>query len=457
MAARGQVTPARRVAFAVIRRTFEQGSFTDRAFRALADEAELAGRERAQAQRLSYGTVQRRGTTDAIVNRLSGRPAADIDAPVAAALRLGVFEVLFSRGVADHAAVDQAVSLAKEAGAGRGSGFVNAILRRCARERDALLAGLTDGDPQAAAVAHSAPEWLARMWWHELGPAQARSLLAAANEPAETAMRVNRLRHSAQEARDRLGAAGVEAGPASGPPPLDVSDVIVFAGRVGDETAAMVASGDLTPQSRASAAVIALLDPQPGERILDLCGGPGIKATGIAERIGDEGEVVAVEPDERRCAEIAANAERVGATCIRALHGDGRTVGLEGGFDRVLVDAPCTDLGTLASRPDARWRKSEGQIEDLARLQGELIERAAGLLAPGGTLVYSTCTISRRENEERVASATGRDDAGIELDDLGAQHPELASPAEPRALQVRPDRDGTTGFFIARFRGAEGG
>ena len=116
----------------------------------------------------------------------------------------------------------------------------------------------------------------------------------------------------------------------------------------------------------------------------------------------------------------------------------------------MLVDAPCSDLGTLASRPDARWRKSEEAIEELARLQAELLERAAELVRPGGTLVYSTCTISRRENEERAAGVPG-------IEDLGAQFPELASAAEPRALQVRSDRHGTTGFFIARFRGAEGG
>jgi 16S rRNA (cytosine967-C5)-methyltransferase len=433
-----------------VRRAFESGAFADRSFRALADRAGLQGRELAQAQRLAFGAVQRRGTSDAVVKRLSGRDGESLDGPVAAALRLGLYEILFADATPDHAAVDQAVELAKSEGAGRGTGFVNAVLRRAARERESLLGGLSDADPAAAAVAHSAPEWLARMWWRELGPDRARSMLAAANAPAETAMRVNRLRLDANEARARLANAGVDAAPAAGPAPLDAAPLLAFSGRIGEETISMVREGHLTPQSRASAAVVELLDPRPGERILDLCGGPGIKATQIAERMGDEGEVVSVEPDERRCAEIAENAERVGGSCIRAVRGDGRTTDLRGPFDRVLVDAPCSDLGTLASRPDARWRKSEKAIAELAGLQSDLLARALALVRPGGTVVYSTCTISRRENEELVGPAAG-------LEDLGALYPALVSATDPRCLQVRPDRDRTTGFFIARFRLPEGG
>ena len=213
-----------------------------------------------------------------------------------AGLRLGAYELLFADGTPDHAAVDQAVELVKRAGAAHASGFVNAVLRRAARERDALAASLLDDDstPEAASVAHSAPLWLAQMWWRELGPEPARSLLAACNRPAEIAFRVNSLRGGVDAPLGKLREAGVEAAPAEGPWPLGAAEAVVVQGRTGATAAELVAAGELTPQSRGSAAVVEVLDPQPGEHVLDLCAGPGIKSGQIAARMADRGEVVAV-------------------------------------------------------------------------------------------------------------------------------------------------------------------
>ena len=186
------ITEARAVALEVVRKTFEDGAFTERAFREAADDAGLAGRERAQAQRLAYGAVQRRGTLDAAIGRLADRSPRLLDPPVLAALRLGLYELLFGDATPDHAAVDQAVESVKAAGAAHASGLVNAVLRRAARERGDLVAALLEDDstPEAAAVAHSVPLWLARMWWEELGSDVARTLLAACNDPAEVALRI---------------------------------------------------------------------------------------------------------------------------------------------------------------------------------------------------------------------------------------------------------------------------
>ncbi|HET7178005.1 MAG TPA: transcription antitermination factor NusB, partial [Solirubrobacterales bacterium] len=273
-----EVSPARALAFEVIRASFERDAFTERAFRAAAEQRGSDGRERAQAQRLAYGAVQRRGSSDAAIERLAERPLRRLDPPVLAALRLGLYELLFADATPDHAAVDQAVELAKRAGAAHAAGLVNAVLRRAARERAELSASLLgdDSTPERAAVAHSAPPWLARLWWEELGPDGARSLLAACNEPAEVAYRVNLLRTDRDAVLAKLRAAGIAAHSAASAVPYvpighkrnsgsqGAGEMIVVEGRTGEIVRELVAAGELTPQSRGSAAVGEVLDPRPG-------------------------------------------------------------------------------------------------------------------------------------------------------------------------------------------------
>ena len=438
-------TPARRAAFEVLRRVFEHDAWADRAFPAAAERHSLAGRERAQAQQLAFGAVERRGTTDHLAVELSGRKAKGFDAPVVAALRLGLFEILYSEG-ADHAAVDGAVELAK-GGMSRGgarraagaAGLVNAVLRRAARERDALLHSLTDENPGEAAVAHSVPEWLAAMWWNELGADDARSLLRAINDPPETAMRVNTLKADPAELRAELEASGEPLGGsgtshnAHSDVPLDPAEALVWHGPLGEAALTALGDGRMFAQSRGAQAVIETLDPRPGERVLDLCAGPGAKTVAIAARLRGDGEVVAVEKDPGRARQVEEFCERAGAANVKVVCADGSESGVAGqGYDRVLVDPPCSDLGTLASRPDARWRKEPETIERLAALQAGILSAGSEALGPGGTLVYSTCTISERENDAVVSAAVARGNLG-----------------EKRRLVTRPDRDRTDGFFIA--------
>jgi 16S rRNA (cytosine967-C5)-methyltransferase len=449
----GGVAPQRRAAYEVLRRVFEHDAWADRAFPAAAERHRLSPRQRAQAQRLAYGAVQRRGTTDHLITDLADRRVSRLDPPVVAALRLGLYELAFSDATPDHAAVAQAVELAKGGGGRRrraAAGLVNAVLRRAASIDD-LLAGLDDATPEGAAALHSCPEWLARMWWDELGGRDARSLLAAINRPTETALRVNALKADPEQLIDDLRAAGEPiARPGSGL--LAPLEALVVDGRLSEGPRRRIAAGELVPQARGSQAVIEVLDPQPGERVLDLCAAPGIKTSAIAGRMRDRGEIVAVERDSERASQLRELCGRLGVTCVNVVVGDAAEVDLRDGYDRVLVDPPCSDLGTLASRPDARWRKSPELIDRLAAIQAAILERAVDATADGGKLVFSTCTISRREGSDRIRELVQAD--GVEAVDLGLASPELADARDSRFLQLRPDRDRTDGFFIAELERA---
>jgi 16S rRNA (cytosine967-C5)-methyltransferase len=294
---------------------------------------------------------------------------------------------------------------------------------------------MSDDTPEAAAVKHSHPEWLVRMWWDQLGADETRELLARDNEPPESSVRVNTLRAETLDLP-------VPAHPAPGLPeglvldaPLDVHGTDAFE------------RGLLMPQSRGSMTVARVLDPQPGERVLDLCAAPGGKTTHLAALLGNDGEVIAIEKHGGRAKALAENCERMGATSVSVREADAADV--DGEYDRVLLDPPCSDLGTLQARPDVRWKKDVGIVARLVEEQSRLLDSAAERVRPGGTLVYSTCTISPEENERQVAAfLERRDDFGV--DELPDGLEAYAHQSADGLLQVLPHRHGTDGFFIAR-------
>jgi 16S rRNA (cytosine967-C5)-methyltransferase len=418
---------ARLCAFAVLRRVFEQGAYADRALQS--EARELDARDRALAMRLSYGAVQRKGTLDHLIEGMAARPIARLDPPVLAALRLGLYELLYLRGAPDHAVVADAVELAKTDGRA-GHGLVNAVLRRATREGPALLAGLSEDTPANASVKHSHPEWIARLWWEELGAQDARALMAADNEPAELALRANTLRTTAPEVAREL--------PVATHSDERLPEALVLEGPFDLYGSPLFSSGAVLAQSRGAMLVARALDPQPGERVLDLCAAPGGKSTHLAALMQNQGEIVAIERNPRRAAELQRTAERLHTTCVRVELGDAAVArDSEAPFDRVLVDPPCSGLGTLQARPDLRWRITAENVLELERIQAAILAAGAAVLRPGGLLVYSTCTISPTENERQILAF---------LD----SHPDFAQ-AEP-PLVTLPHRDHTAGFFIARLR-----
>ncbi len=437
------VAPARVCAYAVLRRVFEDGAYADKALQAQAQAQGLDARDRALAMRLAYGAVQRRGTLDHLIGLLAGRPPQRLDAPVLAALRLGCYELLYLRGAPDHAIVADTVQLAK-INARAGHGLVNAVLRRAAREGAGLLDGLHDDTPERAAVKHSHPEWIARLWWEALGADDARALMACDNEPGEVALRANTL------VTDAVTLAGDLPVLTHSDP--DIPEALVLEDPFDMHASRAWREGAFIAQSRAAMLVARVLGPEPGERVLDLCAAPGGKSTHLAALMGGTGEVVAVERDRRRAGALLRTAQRLHARNVRVELADGAQPRPEGAsFDRVLVDPPCSGLGTLQARPDLRWRMQPARLGELERTQGMILAAGAGAVRPGGVLVYSTCTISPTENERRIATFLDAN-PGFSLDDLGAELPALRhpSPDAPKTVLTLPHRDRTAGFFIAR-------
>lgn len=395
---------ARRVAHHVLVRVFDEGAYADRAFGAAA--VDLDARDRAFAQRIAYGAIQRVRTLDHALETIGGRDLADLDVPVRGALRLGAYELGFLDGVPARASVNEAVELVRGAGAGRATGLVNAILRRTAEQIGPLLDELPEGTPEQAALKHSYPDWIAETWWREWEPEEAVALMRAQNEPPETAYRV--IGTGETRVVDRIDPDAVE-------------------------------QGRVWPQSRGSQLAGAAVGAQAGERVLDLCAAPGGKTTQLAEQAA---EVVAVEIHEGRARELEESARRVGLDNVTVVNADARELPAElTGFDRVLVDAPCSGLGVLASRPDLRWR-----AQPLPELQLELLRVASERVKPGGSVTYSVCTIAAAENEDVV------DASGLQVEPLGDNWPEFAHPRRPEFLLTLPDKHGTAGFFVANLR-----
>jgi 16S rRNA (cytosine967-C5)-methyltransferase len=396
------VSPARRVAYEVLLRVFEQDAYADRVFRAAARD--LDERERAFAQRLAYGSVQRRRTLDHAIEALGRRPVRKLDPPVRAALRLGAYQLGYTETAA-HAAANESVELVRRARLERAVPFTNAVMRRLAAGIRPLLDGLPEGP-----LRESYPDWIYETWVRDLGQVEALALMRAGNEPLETVVRL-----------------------VSGPPPGEPTDV-PGAYRVERVDDLAVADGRIWPQSRGSQLAGLAVGAREGERLLDLCAAPGGKASQL------RGKVTAVEIDPHRAGELRDNLAALHAENVTVVEADATQLPPElTGFDRALVDAPCSGLGVLAQRPDLRWR-----ARPLPDLQLALLRAAAERVRPGGTILYSVCTINADENESIV------DASGLRVVPLTDEWPQFAHPRRPEFLLTLPHVHRTSGFFVAR-------
>ncbi len=440
-------TQARILAVRVLERVERAGAYADLALGAALRGAGLSPRDRAFVTELVYGTLRWRGRLDALLRSCLDRSPDQLEALVTTLLRLGAYQIVFERSVPASAAVDQSVRCARALGAPRATGLVNAVLRRLARTHTAIALPTLSEDPLRHLVdALSIPEPVAQRWLERLSADEAAALARASNEVPPLVARVNPLRTSRDALLAELGTRLPDASPCRHAP-LGIR--LGHLGFPGHDPAFL--DGRFSIQDEASQLVVELLDPQPGERILDSCAAPGGKTCAIAERVGREGRVDAFDRHARRLGLVGRAARRLGLRNITTREVDGTQPLPEGPlYDRVLVDAPCSGLGTLRRNPDARWRFDARQVARLAELQAALLRRAAAVLRPGGVLVYSTCTLLREENEAAIESflAESKDFAMAARDDL----PHAVQPLLDTEgfLQTWPHRDDTDGFFAAR-------
>ncbi len=440
MAKSNSISPARLAAFEILRRV-EAGAY---ASVLLASQAsDLGPLDRSLCHELVMGVLRRQLWLDRLIEVYAGRKVGQMDLDVRLALRLGLYQLRFLSRVPDSAAVNESVNIVHFARLRSAAGMVNAVLRRASRETSIDPAELITDPIEKLAVSTSHPVWLIERWIKAFGLENALAFADANNEPPPTAFRVvtNRAREADVVQRLRESGAVVE--------PSTLAESAWRITGAGNLLTELAGRGEIYFQDEASQLVAFALGAGPGERVLDLCAAPGSKASQIADAAGDAGQVIAADLHIHRLHVVQQTAQLHGLSSIHCVQLDG-TLPFpfqSQAFDRVLVDAPCSGTGTLRRNPEIRWRITPADIEDLARRQTLLLQRASQAVRPGGRLVYSTCSVEAEENEDVVQSFLENSE--------DFETVQLPLPSElftgRGGVRTWPQRDGGDGFFVHAF------
>ncbi|MBQ3434654.1 MAG: 16S rRNA (cytosine(967)-C(5))-methyltransferase RsmB [Selenomonadaceae bacterium] len=347
---------------------------------------------------LVYGTVKAGASLDWKISKYLKRPLAKVDEKILAVLRVGLYQIFFLDRVPNSAAVNESVELAKKFCGLSASKFVNGVMRSAVREPHKSYFPTGD-DLQSLALRTFHPLWLVKLFVEEFGLEAAKQLLAFDNTDPPLCLRVNCLKSTREEILDALKSFGVQAEPSTLAP-----EGIICKGHGALDKFQPLRAGLCQVQDESSMTAARLLNPAAGEFVIDCCAAPGGKSTHLAELMNNRGRIIAADIYETKLERIKQNAARLGIKIIKPLLIDARELGDKflGQADKVLVDAPCSGLGVLRRKADLRWRKSSDELKELPTLHGEILSSAAKALKRGGTLLYSTCTITRRENQEVV-------------------------------------------------------
>ncbi|MGM1050319.1 MAG: 16S rRNA (cytosine(967)-C(5))-methyltransferase RsmB [Bacillota bacterium] len=436
----------------VLTQVEQEGAYSNLLLNTALQKASLEKGDAGLATELVYGTISRLNTLDYFLDRFVKKGTAKLQPWVRALLRLSLYQIVYLDRIPEHAVVSEAVNLAKRRGHQGISGMVNGVLRNILRQKDELV--VPDNLPAADRISlrHSHPKWLVERWIEQYGEDTAEAICEANNEPPAVSVRVNTTMISRDGMLEEMINSGLEAVPSQ----LSPYGIIVRSGGNMAHTD-WYRDGMISIQDESSMLVAEAVHPAPGMRVLDCCAAPGGKTAHMGEIMKDEGSVIANDLHSHKQKLISEQAERLGLGSIMTVTGNALDLAKNyepESFDRILLDAPCSGLGVIRRKPDLKWVKTPEDIQEIAKLQGELLQSVSGLVRPGGVLVYSTCTIEPGENEGTVAAFLA-DNPNFEVadDEAGSMSRALKN-GLPRGggVQILPQHFHSDGFYIVRLR-----
>jgi len=447
---------ARSTALDVLLKVEQEQAFSNLQLNQALNRSKLDKHDAGLVTELVYGTLQRRNTIDYFLGRFVTRGIHKLDPWVRNLLRLSFYQIYYLDRIPPHAAVNEAVNIAKRRGHQGISGMVNGVLRNVLRQLPTITVPDTLPATERISLEQSHPKWLVERWLAQFGEEETEAMCEENNRPPSLSIRVNRQRIDRATMLSELQAHQIEAKPS-----LLSEDGIVIESRSGNiAQTRWYEDGLFSIQDESSMIVATIVGAAPGMRVLDCCAAPGGKTTHIAETMDDRGELWANDIHAHKQALIDTQASRLGLSCVRTIVGDAgrlRERFPAGHFDRILLDAPCSGLGVIRRKPDIKWRKTSEELLELPKLQYQLLEEAAALLKPGGVLVYSTCTVEHAENDQVIARFLAEHHEYVPDEAVSQLVPPALLPsvdAGSGMLRILPHHYGSDGFFIARLRKA---
>lgn len=440
---------AREIALKILYDVDVNGAYSNISMSKHFNKYSLRSEEKALATELANGVLKHMGTLDRIIEMHSSIKLKKISAYIMNILRLGTYQIVFLDRIPKSAACDEAVKLAKKYGNPGSAGFVNAVLRNIDKEKEnEFINGLSDTSEDLS-IRYSYPQWIAQKWIDDYGAEFAANLMSAGNMNPPTAIRTNTLKISRRELQKALYEQGIETEDSK-----TAKDGLLVKKAGGLFESKAYNEGLFIVQDQSAMLVSEILDPQPGEYVIDLCSAPGGKTTHIAQLMDNKGSITARDIHEHKIEIVEKLAAKLGIDIISVQKSDALQIdkNLVSKADRVLADVPCSGLGILARRPEIKNRRKPEDIKELSEIQYEIISNAAKYVKPGGILVYSTCTIGSAENEE-IVDRFLKENSDFEPDNISEYLPdELKKQSLKGSIQIFPNINAMDGFFISRLK-----